>query len=323
MPKISIIVPVYNSEEHLQHCVDSILAQTFKNFEILLIDDGSKDRSGPICDKYAENDERVRVFHKENGGVSSARNWGLDNARGEWIAFVDSDDYIAPDLCETLLGDIDEDFIVGSFAVLGNADDKHILKDQYFSEEQLTQAINEYLSNIHFTTVWGKLFKRSIIEQEKLRFHINIDSTEDTLFTYAYLLNVSSITMKSNIVYFYRHTDGGLSCKEISTEQTIETIKAIYCIITSLEKKYNVNLSGILYNLMNYIYLRSIRFVQNSSSNIRQRVNFFKRIHSYLPTVFFKEYSPALMGIRGKLFYFLARKEYYLLLSIYSYCLSI
>ena len=96
MPKISVIVPVYNTEKYLRRCIDSVLAQTYQDFELLLIDDGSKDSSGAICDEYAEKDTRVRVFHKENGGVSSARNLGLDNAKGEWVTFIDSDDYFLP-----------------------------------------------------------------------------------------------------------------------------------------------------------------------------------------------------------------------------------
>ena len=94
-PKISVIVPVYNVERYLRRCIDSILAQTFTDFELLLIDDGSKDSSGEICDEYAAKDSRIIVFHKENGGVSSARNVGLDNVRGEWVAFVDADDKIS------------------------------------------------------------------------------------------------------------------------------------------------------------------------------------------------------------------------------------
>ena len=91
-PIISIIVPVYNTEKYLDQCIQSVLAQTYTNWELLLIDDGSTDSSGAICDKYAAEDNRIRVFHKENGGVSSARNLGLDNAQGEWISFVDADD---------------------------------------------------------------------------------------------------------------------------------------------------------------------------------------------------------------------------------------
>ena len=96
-PKITVIIPVYNAESTLRRCLDSILAQTFTDFECLLINDGSKDRSGEICEEYANKDSRVRVFHKENGGVSSARNVGLDNARGEWITFCDSDDTVMPE----------------------------------------------------------------------------------------------------------------------------------------------------------------------------------------------------------------------------------
>lgn len=94
MPQISVIVPIYNTEKYLHRCIDSILAQTFTDFELLLVDDGSNDHSGAICDEYARRDPRVRVFHKKNGGVSSARNLGLDNAKGEWIAFCDADDWV-------------------------------------------------------------------------------------------------------------------------------------------------------------------------------------------------------------------------------------
>ena len=102
-PKISVIVPVYNAEKYLHRCIDSILSQTFTDFELLLIDDGSKDGSGAICDEYAAKDNRVRVFHKENGGVSSARNLGLDNACGEWVTFVDADDYVRPSYLATYI----------------------------------------------------------------------------------------------------------------------------------------------------------------------------------------------------------------------------
>lgn len=94
MPLVSIIVPIYNAEKTLRRCIDSILSQTFSDWELLMIDDGSTDQSGTICDQYAIKDKRIKVFHKKNGGVSSARNLGLDNARGEWITFVDADDQI-------------------------------------------------------------------------------------------------------------------------------------------------------------------------------------------------------------------------------------
>lgn len=102
--KVSIIVPVYKAEPYIRKCIDSILSQTFTNFELLLIDDGSPDNCGKICDEYAELDARVHVFHKENCGVSAARNLGLDHAKGDYVCFIDSDDWIDPDMLETLIG---------------------------------------------------------------------------------------------------------------------------------------------------------------------------------------------------------------------------
>ena len=109
-PKISVIVPVYNVEDYLPRCIDSILAQDYEDFELLLIDDGSTDKGGHICDGYAKHDVRVRVFHKENGGVSSARNLGLDNAVGEFVAFVDSDDYVESAYLSDLVSDMTREF---------------------------------------------------------------------------------------------------------------------------------------------------------------------------------------------------------------------
>ena len=114
---LSVIVPVYNTEPYLSRCIESILNQGSINFELLLIDDGSTDSSGAICDSYAEKDTRIRVFHKENGGVSSARNLGIDNAQGEWLYFVDSDDELLPNGLRTLVDNIsdDVDVVMGGF----------------------------------------------------------------------------------------------------------------------------------------------------------------------------------------------------------------
>ncbi len=109
MDLISIIVPVYNVENYIRECIDSILAQTMRSFELILVDDGSKDASGRICDEYADADDRIRVIHKENGGLSSARNMGLDEAKGEYICFVDSDDAVRADYLEKLYGAIERD----------------------------------------------------------------------------------------------------------------------------------------------------------------------------------------------------------------------
>ena len=117
---ISVIIPIYNTEKYLCQCIESVLIQSYPKFELLLINDGSKDRSGEICDEYAKKDNRIKVFHKENGGVSSARNLGLDNANGDYICFIDADDYVGKRYLEIHLPDNDEDFIQSSVKILEN-----------------------------------------------------------------------------------------------------------------------------------------------------------------------------------------------------------
>lgn len=105
---ISVIMPVYNMEQYLERCLKSVVKQTYSNLEILLINDGSSDKSGDICEQWAKQDRRIRVFHKENGGLSDARNWGLEYAKGEYLCFVDSDDYMEPDMLEKLLNALEK-----------------------------------------------------------------------------------------------------------------------------------------------------------------------------------------------------------------------
>ena len=121
MPKVSIIVPIYNSETHLSRCIDSILAQTYSDFELILVNDGSIDNSGKICDEYAQKDSRIIVIHKENGGTSSARNIGLEKSHGEYITFVDSDDTIYPNYLCTF--SYNADFEVAGLETIGNKEE--------------------------------------------------------------------------------------------------------------------------------------------------------------------------------------------------------
>ena len=145
-PKISVIIPVYNAESTLRRCVDSVLAQTFTDFECLIINDGSKDRSGAICDEYAARDSRVKVFHKENGGVSSARNVGLDNATGEWIAFVDSDDWAGEKYLESFSEYLDADLIISGIQsvnkneIVANRESEYIDGGLYLDFRQLLES---------------------------------------------------------------------------------------------------------------------------------------------------------------------------------------
>ena len=209
-PIVSIIVPVYNTEKFLHRCIDSILAQTYTDFELLLIDDGSKDSSGTICDEYAAQDTRVRVFHKENGGVSSARNVGLDNARGEWITFVDADDWISKDYLEELAMHSDSDLVIADFVVEGEGQWNERLPVGQWQGKELSGIIEHDVALARFTAPWSKLLKKSLIGQ--IRFYTELTTQEDALFMFRYLCVVQNIQIIAQKGYHYnRETIGSLS----------------------------------------------------------------------------------------------------------------
>lgn len=209
MPTISVIVPVYNVEKYLRCCVDSILVQTFTDIEVLLVNDGSTDGSGAICDEYAQLDCRVRVFHKGNGGVSSARNLGLDEATGKWIMFVDSDDKVAPEICERLLEHAAEGCMPICACYKWKDDD---LKRGYPEAEKSKYSVNEFMKiRAWLLSPWGRLYEKEIIKKENLRFLENISYGEDRVFNYEYLQFVSEITVINTPFYYYRTLSNSLS----------------------------------------------------------------------------------------------------------------
>ena len=176
---ISIIVPVYNTEQYLHSCIDSILTQTYTDFELLLIDDGSTDLSGAICDKYAWKDSRVRVFHQKNGGVSSARNLGLDNAKGEWVTFVDSDDAII----NIPFVSYDEDLVIFPHKVLSKDGTEYLCKLEnsvFDNKSKVRNFVKDNSTTSVFKTLWSKLYKRDLIGN--LRFDESIKIGEDQVF---------------------------------------------------------------------------------------------------------------------------------------------
>ena len=199
MPKISIIVPVYNVEKYLPRCLDSIIGQTFKDWECLVIDDGSTDTSGAICDEYARKDNRVKVFHKKNGGVSSARNIGLDNASGEWIMFVDSDDWLANNFSELSL-DFESDWILFPYYIVHQKQPE--LRKPTLSGCGIDELCSKYLCLQLLKTPWSKLYRKDKISD--LRFDCGMRLGEDYCFNLNYLRRISSIFYDDyNAFYFY------------------------------------------------------------------------------------------------------------------------
>lgn len=189
---ISIIVPAYNCESTLNRCVESVLSQQFKDFELLLVDDGSTDGTPALCDAYAAKDSRVRAFHKPNGGVSSARNMGLDNAEGEWITFVDSDDVLAENALQ-LIYDVTAhqdskrpDLIVENLMIIHHNEPAFAL----YGPELYT--VSQLYHQGLWGAVWNKTFSRSIIEEYKVRFDESLRFSEDCLFVAEYCGHLSS-----------------------------------------------------------------------------------------------------------------------------------
>ena len=203
MPTITVIVPVYNTEKYLYRCIDSILAQTFTNFELLLIDDGSNDASGQICDEYTTKDNRVRVFHKKNGGVSSARNLGLDNAIGKYIMFVDSDDYMMPGMLEVMLSALESkkaDLVVCGTMETGGGYWRPVA-DVDYSINQLNDHFVTLLHTELLPPPWNKILKKKIIGN--IRFSEDISFGEDLLFNIQYLKKCETISFIKEAPFYH------------------------------------------------------------------------------------------------------------------------
>lgn len=199
MALISVIVPVYNAEKTLRRCVDSILSQEFHDFELLLIDDGSKDESPAICDEYAKKDKRVRVFHKKNGGVSSARNLGLDYANGDWITFIDADD----DVSNGYLSDISrhsEDVIIKGYKKRFGKTIIESLSTQDIITNSFLDFVSSYITSSLLRGPVYKFYKKNILNN--LRFLTDMKIGEDAWFVFNYLARCKTFALSNQGTYF-------------------------------------------------------------------------------------------------------------------------
>lgn len=209
-PLISIIVPVYNTEKYLPKCLDSILAQSYKNLEIILVNDGSKDGSGDICDKYAAMDSRIKVFHKENEGVSKARNVALEIATGEYIGFVDSDDTISHEMFEILYNNLvknEVEISICDFKMVYNDKEEHLNPENLSMKLSSDKAIENILLGKYFQGhLCNKLFKADVIKG--LRFDEDIYVYEDMLLVIKAVLNSKNVFFDSTPLYDYYMREG-------------------------------------------------------------------------------------------------------------------
>ena len=205
MKEISVIVPVYKVEPYLRRCVDSILAQTFKNFELILVDDGSPDNCPAICDEYAQKDERIRVVHKKNGGISSARNTGMAVARGKYFLFCDSDDYVSPQWCACLYEQIKKNPNASIFCNLIRIDDSEKLyefQEGDVSKASKTDYYQAYLMGLS-AYVWNKIYVAEKIKKYQLHFCEKENIFEDVDFNLQYLKYCDDYIYLSQQLYAY------------------------------------------------------------------------------------------------------------------------
>lgn len=316
-PTISVIVPVYNAEKYLRRCIDSVLAQTYTDFELLLIDDGSKDKSGEICDEYAQKDARVRVFHKENGGVSSARNLGLDNAKGEWITFVDSDDWAKPYYIEHLVASIDGADLVVAYATICKKDENAV-EEHY----QACRVLSDNFSILFtknamswHTSPWSKLYNTQIIQTNDLRFEEDVRIGEDAIFLYTYMLLTKVINIVSYTDYCYQSEVGGSLTKRINSfESEWNGMQKIIAVVNrmvrerKLSDKAKTELQWLKASYMN----RVLNSLYCNGVSRKQRIEVLKSldldcyVHNIYPDT-----------IRFKMYVFLLKHR---LLGLYDLC---
>lgn len=292
-PLISIIIPVYNVGEYLIRCLDSIVGQTYRNIEVIIVDDGSSDNSGEIADSYAERDDRVDVIHKKNGGVSSARNAGMNVAKGDYIMFVDADDRIDLSTCERCVGVIknDEDFI--SFSVSRvNKKERGKVKEgrsdgsfEYFSDNK--QIIKNYLKGSDLRAV-AHLFNRKTLGS--LRFNEAMRIHEDALFAFQFLTKSQRAVVINMPLYFYISRPGS-AMKKFQKSDTAD-IRRHYDEVTThiintypeLETDVRRRTMGTLFNLLTAAkQTRNKLEINKSRKDIRDNQNLMGDAYSMTP----------------------------------------
>ena len=228
MKKVSVIVPVYNGEKRLKRCVESILNQDYPELELIAVDDGSRDCSWELLCACAEKDGRVKPIHKENGGVSSARNRGLEEASGEYVQFVDVDDWLPMDATKLLVREMEKSgagLTVGDFyrvvnmnvAKKGPIEKGGVLTKQAYADKMLLGP-----ADLYFGVLWNKLYHRDIIERHHVRMDENISYSEDMIFNLEYLLHVDTVAILKAPVYYYQYTKGSLVDQSLNLGSTVK-----------------------------------------------------------------------------------------------------
>lgn len=235
-PKISVIVPIYNVEKYLPECIESIIDQTYKNLEIILVDDGSTDNSGEIADSLASKDSRIKVIHKINGGLSDARNVGMEAATGDYLAFIDSDDFLPLNAYEVLVDKAikeDADYVIGNY--INCYEDSTLWERPIFDTEKYKTFkldIHDYKDSFFImnSSACNKLYNRKFIERLALKFVVGLPA-EDAIFTTYCFIKSKKVFYIPDLVYIYRQRNAGTSISMNCTSKYFKGINKAYKII--------------------------------------------------------------------------------------------
>lgn len=266
MGKISVIIPVYNVENAVGACIESVLGQTYENFELLLINDGSLDRSGEICQEYAERDERVKVWHTQNRGPGAARNLGIEKATGEWICFVDSDDLIESCYLENFFSTEipdKETLVFQGMSIIDWETGCEKLRIEYpdisFEIREYTEEISKYRL-LHSGYPVLKLYNRAVIMEVGLRFSTEFSYHEDHVFFWEYLPHVHKVILSSYVGYKYLVRRGTLTSRRPHYQKMFKAYEALWKALEHLPKveehEYNESVSYFVFR----VYVKSLIF---------------------------------------------------------------
>ena len=304
MPKVSIVVPIYNAEKYLENCIYSIINQTFIDMQILLIDDGSTDRSGEICDNYAQWDTRITVHHMRNAGVSAARNAGIAHAAGMYISFVDADDEIDSHMIEDLYNLIDKgcaDLSICGHTSVYVKDNKrrsvqHLPPVHNSSTKVFLEKIGDFLDSESIQGPCAKLFRTSLIVNDGIQFPGDMTYGEDTIFVYRYLAACKGIISTSTCYYFYMHRNSG-SLSRIIREDKMQIYLRLYAELNSLLVRFGIanrdeitdgRICASAISCIGELYGRGMRLTAKNRRRIIKKIIGEEKVEGV-----FKEYSRA------------------------------
>ncbi|MBD8041210.1 glycosyltransferase family 2 protein [Phocaeicola sp. Sa1CVN1] len=293
MSIVSIIIPVYNTEHFLKRCIDSILAQTYSDWELVLVDDGSKDSSGKICDEYEKSDSRIKAVHKPNEGVSSARNLGLSMAQGEYVCFIDADDWIESTYLEDFkLDKIKADFYVSgaSYGIYDKVYSRLVYPEIYCEtvDEMKTQFIGQHLYENGYP--WGKIYKASIIHENKLCFNEALSINEDHIFVFQYYCLINNLFIVSSGKYHYTIFDnaGGKLSNRLNSFFEVKLASVLFDeALNVLNKKWTFFSADFIKLKQKFVFQRRLQGIaslvkQKNLGLLREEMTFWRN-NSYKP----------------------------------------